>query len=144
MKRSAGSSRAMDVDVTCHELPDGSDPFYLLRCRLLSGVSLAVVVTALAASDAGLSPALALDECGALVGGSATCTPAGNPYATGISYNTANTAINLTLLPGVQVTTNATVANAVSAFSTFGPSPVDAPVTLSANDAAITLPQARL
>ena len=41
-------------------------------------------------------------------------------------------------MPGVQVITDATVVNAVSAFSTSGPSPVDAPVTLSANDAAIT------
>ena len=59
----------------------------------------------LASSSLGVSePALALDECGALVGGSVTCTSAGNPYPTGITTAaTANTAINLTLQPGVQV-----------------------------------------
>ena len=78
--------------------------------------SIVVGAAALAVSSLGISgPALAADECGALVGGSATCTSADNPYATGISYTTSNTPINLTLLPGVQVITNATVANAVGA-----------------------------
>src|SRR5262245_58715180 len=60
-------------------------------------------------------PALA-QACGPLDGsGSVTCPPAANNYSTGITYNTANTPINLTLKPGppaVQVIPDATVANA--------------------------------
>ena len=101
-----------------------------------------LAASALASSSLGISgPALAANECGPLVGGSVTCPPAVNNYPTGISYTTGNTAINVTLQPGppaVQVIANATVVNAVSAFSTSGPSLVDAPVTLFANDAAIT------
>src|SRR6478672_8722044 len=121
MKCGASNGRVMDVDVgtcgfdcgacntekekyspavTCHELPDGSRRLYVFRCQLLSSVSLAVVATALAAFDAGLSPALA--QC---VGtpDNVTCSPGGNPYPGGINVNTSNTPIAVTLQPGVQV-----------------------------------------
>ena len=136
----AGSGRAMDVDVTCHELPNGSDRFYLFRCRLLSSVSLAVVATTLAAVDAGLSPALA--QCSGPA--SATiCTPLGNPYSTGISVDTNNglggTPINLTLLPGVNVTIPAGFpgVNAVNAANTTGPTATSADITINADSVTI-------
>ena len=71
------------------------------RCALI-----VVGVGALAPLSLEVSePALALNECGALVGGSATCTPALDPYATGIGYDTndglGGTPIILTLQSGV-------------------------------------------
>jgi outer membrane autotransporter protein len=74
--------------------------------RLLAGLSL----VALAGHAA---PALAANECGETVTGSVTCTSAGNPYASGITYVT----------PGdVSITTNADVVaqGTVSATSTTG------------------------
>ena len=79
------------------------------------------------------------DECGALVSGNATCTPAGNPYATGINYNTDNTPINLTLQPGVNVTIPAGSpgVNAVNAANTTGPTATSAPITITADGVTI-------
>ena len=61
-----------------------------------------------------------------------TCSPGGNPYATGINVNTANTPINLTLQPGVNVTIPAGSpgVNAVNAANTTGPTATSAPVTI--------------
>ena len=116
MECGAGCGRVMDVDVdtcaldysvcnrekekyspavTCHELPEGSGRFYLFRCRLLSSVivkrrkSWILAASALASSSLGISgPALA--QC---VGtpDNVTCSPGGNPYASGINVNTVNT-----------------------------------------------------
>ena len=157
MKCGAGNGRVMDVDVdtcgldccacntekekyspavTCQELPGGSRRLYGLRCRLLSSVSLAVVATTMAAFDAGLSPALA--QC---VGtpDNVTCSPGGNPYATGINVNTANAPINLTLQSGVNVTIPAGSpgVNAVNAANTTGPTATSAPVTITADGVTI-------
>ena len=73
----ADSGRVMDVDVTCHELPDGSG-----QHRLLSSVTVKrrkswlLAASALASSLLGISgPALAAGECGPLdASGSVTCT----------------------------------------------------------------------
>jgi outer membrane autotransporter protein len=114
-----------------------------MQCRALKRrrKSWLLAASALASSSLGISePALAADECGPLVGGSVTCTSAGNPYATGISYNTNNTPINVTLQqgpPGVQVIANGGVVNAVNLNSTFAPA-TGGPATLTANDATIT------
>ena len=122
-------SRAMN----CRMVPVD---FTLFRCRLLSSVSLAVVATTMAAFDAGLSPALA--QC---VGtpDNVTCSPGGNPYATGINVNTDNTPINLTLQPGVNVTIPAGSpgVNAVNAANTTGPTATSAPVTITADGVTI-------
>jgi hypothetical protein len=130
MECGAGRGRVMDVDVdtcaldcgvhniekekystafTCHERLDGPGRFSLFRCRLLSSVSLAVVVTALAAFDAGLSPSLA--QCMpppgnyGFPGVNANCT---GSFNSNINYNTADGLggfpINLMLAPGVTVT----------------------------------------
>ncbi len=55
-------------------------------------------------------------------------------YSSGINVSTGNTAINVTLQPGVEVTAGAGVVNAVSLSNTTVASPVDAPATLIAND----------
>ena len=103
----AGSDRVMDVDADMCAL-DGSGRFYLFRCRLLSSVlkrrkSWLLAASALASSSLGISgPALALDECGP---SPATCTPALNPYATGINYTGSETTpLSVTLQSGVNVT----------------------------------------
>ncbi len=68
MKRRAGSSRAMDVDVTCRELWDGSDHRLLSSVTVKRRKSWLLAASALASSSLGISgPALAADECGALV-----------------------------------------------------------------------------
>src|SRR5262249_22899591 len=100
--------------------------FWLMAAFCLAPLSLGVS-----------EPALALDECGPLVGGSVTCTSAGNPYATGINYNTNNTPINVTLQSGVQVIAAGGVVNAVNLANTTFASPVNAPAILTANDALI-------
>jgi hypothetical protein len=102
---------------------------------------LAVVATAAAAFDA--RPVLAANECGSLVGDSATCTPAGNPYPTGINYDTNNglggTPINLTLLPGVNNVIPAGVGgvNAVNAANSTGVTPGSANITIAADGVTI-------
>jgi uncharacterized protein YhjY with autotransporter beta-barrel domain len=85
-----------------------------------------LAASCLAPLSLGLSePALA--QCTPLdASGNATCTPAGNPYPTGINYNTNNglggTPINLTLLPGVNVAIppGPGGVNAVNAANTTG------------------------
>ena len=53
-------------------------------------------------------PALADNECGALVGGSVTCIPSPTNYPTGISYSQATTIpLTVTLDPNVNVLLNA-------------------------------------
>ena len=109
MERGAGSGRAMDVDVTCRELPDGSDHRLLSSVTVKRRKSWLLAASALASSSLGISgPALAQTECGppATLSGSVTCTSAGNPYPTGITYGqpTPNTPLNVTLNSGVNVT----------------------------------------
>jgi autotransporter family porin len=166
MQFGAGSGRIMDVDVdtcaldccarniekeryspavTCHELPDGSGRFYRFRWRLLSNVtvkrrkSLLLAASALASSSLGISgPALAVDECGPLVGGSVTCTSANNPYPTGITYSaTAGLPLNVTLDSNVNVVrTGPGIGVALDNFNSVG-----SPVLLSANGATINATQ---
>ncbi|GLR85403.1 autotransporter outer membrane beta-barrel domain-containing protein [Bradyrhizobium iriomotense] len=130
------------VTVARNKLAGSPDRFQLLRPWLLSSVSLAVVATT-AAVDAGLSPALALNECGPLVLDSASCAPAGNPYPTGIGYDTNNglggTPINLTLLPGVIVTIPAGAGgvNAVNAANSTGVTPGSANISITADGVTI-------
>ncbi|WP_445216789.1 autotransporter outer membrane beta-barrel domain-containing protein [Bradyrhizobium sp. Pa8] len=120
-----------------------ADRFQLLRRSLLSTVSLAVVAT-FAAVDAGLSPVLALNECGALdASGSVTCTSVGNLYPTGIGYDTQNgsggTPINLTLQSGVIVTIPAGAPgfNAVNAANSTGVTAGSANITITADGVTI-------
>ncbi len=122
--------------VTCHELLDGSSRFYLFRCRLLSSVSLAVVVTTLAAVDAGLSPSLA--QC-AGAADNTTCTPGGNDYTSGINVSTSNTPIAVTLQPGVEVVipSFSGVVNSVNLANTTAPFTPEADATLTVNSAFI-------
>ncbi len=123
---------------------NGWHRFHLLRSRPLTRVSFGLVVTA-AAFDAGLSPTLALNECGALVGGSVACTSAGNPYATGIGYDTQNGSggapINLTLQSGVIVTIPAGApgfgGNAVNAANSTGVTSGSANITITADGVTI-------
>jgi hypothetical protein len=132
----AGSGRAMDVDVgmcafspavTRHELADGPGRFYLLRHRLLSSVTAKrrkfwlMTASALVPLSLGMSdPALAADECGP---SPATCTPALNPYATGINYTGSETTpLSVTLQSAVNVTIPASSpgVNAVNLANTGG------------------------
>lgn len=75
-------------------------------------------------------PAFAADECGVLVGGVVTCTPAGNPYASGITYSgvTADTTVN------VNTGTVITTPNRGITVSSAG----NQSLTLNAAPAAIT------
>ena len=164
MECGAGCGRVMDVDVdtcaldysacsrekekyspavTCHELPEGSGRFYLFRCRLLSSVTVKrrkswlLAASALASSSLGISgPALA--QC---VGtpDNVTCSPGGNPYASGINVNTSNTPIAVTLQPGVEVAIPAGSpgVNAVNAANTTGPTATSAPITITADGVTI-------
>lgn len=55
-------------------------PVHALLAKTSSiGIALAAIAT-------GATPALAANECGPAPSGSVTCTPTGNPYATGITY----------------------------------------------------------
>ena len=107
--------------------------------RVRAPHSLAVVVTAAAVLDAGLSPARAVNECGLLdATGSATCTIAGNPYPNGINYDPTDSPIHLTLQPGVIVTIpqGPGSVNAVNGANTGGVSnPAD--VSITANGVTI-------
>ena len=62
-----------------------------------------ITTSALVPLSLGISePALAVDECGP---SPATCTPALNPYATGINYTGSDTTpLSVTLQSGVNVT----------------------------------------
>jgi hypothetical protein len=120
-------------------LTGGLGRFHSPRYRLLSSVSLAVIITATAALDAGQSPARAVNECGPLdATGSATCTAAGtppnpgNPYPNGINYDPSDSPIHLTLKPGVIVTIpqGPGSVNAVNGANTGGvSSPADVSIT---------------
>jgi outer membrane autotransporter protein len=118
--------------VVHHDLAGSHDRLHSPRCRLLSSVSLAIIITA-AALDAGQSPALAVNECGLLdASGSATCSTAGNPYPNGINYDPADSPIHLTLQPGVIVTIpqGPGSVNAVNGANTGGvSSPADISIT---------------
>jgi hypothetical protein len=99
-----------------------------------------LAASCLAPLSLGLSePARALDECGALVGGSAMCTPTNNPYPNGINYSTNNTPINVTVQPNVQVVIqpgSATV-NAVNLANTTAPFSPEADAALTVTSASI-------
>jgi hypothetical protein len=95
-----------------------------------------LAASALASSSLGMSgPALAADECGALVGGSVTCTSAGNFYSTGIVYGAAaGLPLNVTLNSDVNVVLTAPGIGV--ALNNFGNS---VPVVLTANGATINV-----
>ena len=133
----AGRGRAMDVDVTCRELPDGSDHRLLSSVTVKRRKSWFLAASALASSSLGISgPALA--QC---VGtpDNVSCSLGGNPYATGINVNTNNTPINLTLQSGVNVTipAGAPGINAVNAANTTGVSLNSADITINADGVTI-------
>jgi len=105
------------------------------------------VVAAIAAVDAGLSPALA--QCTPPpptpdASGNATCNLSGNTYPGGINYNTDNglggTPINLTLQSGVIVTIPAGAPgfNAVNAANSTGVTAGSANITITAD--GVTIP----
>jgi hypothetical protein len=127
--------------VTCHERPDGFVRFYLVRHWPLSSITLKrrkswlLAASALASSSLGiLEPALAQNECGPLVGGSVTCTSAGNNYPGGISYlqTTPATDLHVTLDSNVNVTFSGAQPAAVIVDNRGGNA------ELTANGAAIT------
>jgi hypothetical protein len=132
--------------VTCHELLDGSGQF---RRPLLSGVTVKrrkswlLAASALASSLLGLSgPALA--QC---VGtpDNVTCSPGGNPYASGINVDTndglGGSPIRLTLQSGVIVTIPAGApgfgGNAVSAANSTGVTAGSANIAIIADGVTI-------
>ena len=83
MECGTGRGRAMDVDVTCLELPDVPINWLLSNVTVKRRKSWLLAASALASASLGVSDrALALDECGP---SPATCTPALNPYATGLT-----------------------------------------------------------
>jgi hypothetical protein len=104
-----------------------------LRSRLLSSVSLAVLVTTVAAFEADLSPALA--QC---VGTTdLVCTSGGNTYPGGINVNGGPTqALSITLEPGVIVDLPAG-GSAVNAANTTGVSPGSANIAITADSVTI-------
>jgi hypothetical protein len=98
-----------------------------------------LAASALASLSLGMSgPALALDECGPLVGGSVTCTSASNPYPAGITYGPppANQTLHVTLDSDVNVTLASPGVGV--ALNNFGNS---VPVLLEANGATINVTQ---
>ena len=111
-----GSGRATDVG--CHELPDGSDQFYLFRCRLLSSVIAKrrkfwlMTASALAPLSLGVSePALAqscspVNTPGTLTAAqpSTMCTGTFNSNITFNGPATGTPLLTVTLNPGVSVT----------------------------------------
>ena len=136
----AGSGRAMDVDVTCHELPDGSAQSAAIErhreaSKILAsrGLRAGVLVAGHIGTSAGAN------ECGPLdASGSVTCTSAGNPYPTGITYGqpTPITPLNVTLNSDVNVTLPGPgIGVALNNFGGGGP------VLLSANGATINVTQ---
>ncbi len=149
MERSAGSDRVIDGDADTCAL-DGSGRLYLFRCRLLSSVTVKrrkswlLAASALASSSLGVSgPALADNECGALVGGSIICTSTtgiGNPYANGIVYGLpppppATPSLNVTLNSDVNVVlAGPGIGAALNNFNSAG-----SPVLLSSNGATINV-----
>ena len=75
-------------------------------------------------------PAFAADECGVIVAGAVTCAPAGNPFASGVTYTgvTADTTINVNT--GTVITTPNQGITVTSAANQS--------LTLNAGTAAIT------
>lgn len=75
------------------------------RARFAFGSALSGTLALLAFAAPGT--ALAANECGLapLVAGSVTCTPAGNPYATGITYIAPPADLTIVLQDGVRVDT---------------------------------------
>src|SRR6516162_3960475 len=99
-----------------------------------------MAASALVPLSLGLSdPALA-QTCGALVGGSVTCTTGGNNYTGGINYGNTGVPTTVTLDPGVQVfvTPGNNVNQAVAISTGTGPGS-GLPATLTANNAAVTI-----
>lgn len=82
--------------------------FAALRAQHLLGCAAAALAAAALAS-----PAQAADECGVVVAGAVTCVPAGNPYATGITYDAAAD-IAVAAPAGVVVTTTAPSTNGIT------------------------------
>jgi outer membrane autotransporter protein len=128
--------RSMTTAKRCR-LAGDSDLCRSLRSRLLSSVSLAVLVTTVAAFEAGLSPALAqtcTPDPSVFVSGNATCTA--GAYSSNINYDTTatNSPINLTLDPGVIV--NSPGGNAVNAANTTGTTASGADIAINANGTA--------
>jgi hypothetical protein len=100
-----------------------------------------LAASALSSSLGVSEPALADNECGALVGGSVTCTSANNFYPTGIVYGLpppppAIPSLNVTLNSDVNVTLspNPGIGVALNNFNSAG-----SPVLLSANGATINV-----
>ena len=108
----------------------------LFRCRLLSSVSLAVVATTMAASDAGLSPALAqcvryTRQTYLLAGRQPLCHRHQRQYQQHPHQPHASAGVNVTIpagSPGV---------NAVNAANTAGATATSANVTITADGVTI-------
>lgn len=83
-----------------------------LRTLRLSGCAIAALAAAALAA-----PAHAADECGPVVAGVVTCTPAGNPYAGGITYLPAG-GITVNAPAGVAVTTAAPATGGITVTAT--------------------------
>jgi type V secretory pathway adhesin AidA len=103
-----------------------------------------MAASALAPLSLGVSEPALGQACGPLdASGSVTCTSVNNNYPSGINYSTANTPINLTLLPGVKVLIGDGGApippsvNAVNAANTTGPTATSAPITITADGVTI-------
>ena len=116
----------------------------LQQRRVLSSITVRrrkfwlIAASALASSSLGISePALALDECGP---SPATCTPALNPYATGINYTGSDTTpLSVTLQSGVNVTipVGSPGVNAVNLANTGGVTAGAATLTITADGVTI-------
>jgi outer membrane autotransporter protein len=103
-----------------------------------------LAASALTSSLLGMTgPAQADNECGPLVGGSATCLPAGNPYPTGINYDTEDglggSPINLSILSGVNIVIPAGAGgvNTINAANTAGVTSGSANITITADGVTI-------
>ena len=96
-----------------------------------------LAASALASSSLGISePALA--QCTGPADNT-ICTPGGNDYPSGINVSTSNTAIKVTLEPGVRVVipNGSPIANAVNLSNTTAPFTPEADATLTVNSAFI-------
>ena len=96
-----------------------------------------LAASALASSSLGISePALA--QCTGPADNT-ICTPGGNDYPSGINVSTSNTAIKVTLEPGVRVVipNGSPIANAVNLSNTTAPFTPEADATLTVNNAFI-------
>ncbi len=100
--------------------------------RFWTTTALALAASSLAASESALAQCVGTPD-------NVSCSPGGNPYASGINVNTNNTTINLTLQSGVIVTIPAGSpgVNAVNAANTTGPTATSAPITIIADGVTI-------